>query len=137
MVDVDERNKDLARVEKAFWRTGGQTGRYGSDMGSEQNRRVISGGNAEPGGELKFMLPDTWSVKLFLAVCQRLGIRVFRYPRQRQTTVMVRIHEREFRRTAWVEYTMLEEELGLCLEDVTDHLIECMAKGSGSDSDYG
>ncbi len=50
---------------------------------------------------------------------------------------MVRIHERELRRTAWVEYTMLDEELGLCLEDVTDHLIECMAKGSGSDSDYG
>ena len=83
------------------------------------------------------MLPDTWSVKLFLSVCQRHGIRVFRYPRQKQTTVMVRVREREFRRTAWVEYTMLEDELGLCLEDVTDHLIGCMTTGSGDEGDRG
>ena len=44
----------------------------------------------DPAVEMKFSLPDQWSVRLFIALCRRYGIPPFRYPRQRSTTIMVR-----------------------------------------------
>jgi hypothetical protein len=43
----------------------------------------------DPPIEMKFSLPDEWSVRLFIALCRRYGVRPFRYPRQRSTTIMV------------------------------------------------
>ena len=42
----------------------------------------------DPPIEMKFSLPDQWSVRLFIALCRRYGVRPFRYPRQRSTTIM-------------------------------------------------
>ena len=38
----------------------------------------------DPPIEMKFSLPDQWSVRLFIALCRRYGIGPFRYPRQRR-----------------------------------------------------
>ena len=35
----------------------------------------------DPPIEMKFGLPDQWSVRLFIALCRRYGIGPFRYPR--------------------------------------------------------
>ena len=40
--------------------------------------------------EMNFRLPDQWSRKLFLALCRRYGLKPFRYPRQRHSTVVLR-----------------------------------------------
>jgi hypothetical protein len=45
---------------------------------------------SDPPVEMKFSLPDEWSVRLFVALCRRCGVRPFRYSRQRRTTIMVR-----------------------------------------------
>ena len=42
----------------------------------------------DPPIEMKFSLPDQWSVRLFIALCRRYGVRPFRYPRQRSTTII-------------------------------------------------
>jgi len=44
----------------------------------------------DPPIEMKFSLPDQWSVRLFIALCRRYGVRPFRYPRLRSTTIMGR-----------------------------------------------
>jgi hypothetical protein len=44
---------------------------------------------------MKFSQPDQWSVRLFIALCRRYGVRPFRCSRQRSTTIMVRATLRE------------------------------------------
>ncbi len=48
--------------------------------------------------EMKFSFPDLWSVRLFIALCRRYGLRPSRYPRQRNTTVVVKAPPALFRR---------------------------------------
>src|SRR5581483_2270352 len=45
----------------------------------------------DPPIELKVTLPDEWSRRLFLALSRRYGLEPYRYPRQRYTTVMLRV----------------------------------------------
>ena len=53
-------------------------------MGRLHGRLVGSGKRRpETGVELQFSLPDTWSVRLFVAVCGKHGVRTFRHARQR------------------------------------------------------
>src|ERR1700682_1377460 len=40
--------------------------------------------------ELLYRLPDPWKRRLFVAVCRRYGLKPFREPGRRSTTVQVR-----------------------------------------------
>ena len=97
MVDDEGLRAKLAKVEALFRRAGSPgeraaaeaaMGRLHGRLGGSEKRRP------EPEVELQFSLPDTWSVRLFVAVCRKHGVRTFRYARQRRTTVMVRTQER-------------------------------------------
>ena len=101
-------------------------------MGRLKGRLDDSDRDREPEVELKFSLPDMWSVRLFIAVCRKHGVRPYRYARQRRTTVMVHAREQEFDRVVWLEFSMLHTELESYFEDVTDHLI---SRALCSDSD--
>ena len=92
-----------------------------------------SGREQERGVELQYSLPDLWCVDLFCAVCRKHGVRPYRYKRQRHTTVMVRVRERQFYREAWPEYCQLQSELAAYFNDVTDHLVS-RVMGSGGRS---
>ncbi len=103
-------------------------------MGRLQGRLDDSDRDRAPEVELKFWLPDMWSVRLFIAVCRKHGVRPYRYARQRRTTVMVRSREQEFDRVVWLEFSMLHTELESYFEDVTDHLISRALCSDGDDS---
>ena len=83
---------------------------------------------------MKFSLPDPWSVRLFVAVCRKHGVRPYRYPRQRRTTVMVRVQERAFDRLVWAEFSSLQTALELYFEDTVDLLITEALRSDGDDS---
>ena len=102
-----------------------------------RDRLGALGRDGEPETELKFSLPDTWSVRLFLAICRKHGLRPFRYARQRRTTVMVRARERHFDRVVWAEFCRLHTELEHYFQDVTDHLITRAMGSDGDDSTLG
>jgi hypothetical protein len=44
--------------------------------------------------EIQFSMNDLWSRRVFVALLRRYGIRPYRYPRQRHTTVMARMPRR-------------------------------------------
>ena len=44
----------------------------------------------QPPPETTFSLPDSWQRRLFLALCRRYGLELYRYRSQRHTTVVVR-----------------------------------------------
>jgi len=77
----------------------------------------------DPPIEMKFSLPDQWSVRLFIALCRRYGIRPFRYPRQRSTTIMVRAPRRFFDTVVWRQFSDLHTDLWLYFEQTTERLI--------------
>ena len=134
MVDDEGLRARLAKVEALFRRAGspGERAAAGAAMDRLRGRLGGSDANREPEVELRFSLPDAWSVSLFVAVCRKHGLRPYRYRRQRRTSVVVRAREGEFDRVVWPEYSRLQTELESYFEDVTDHLI---TRVMGSDSD--
>jgi hypothetical protein len=64
----------------------------------------------DPAKEYRFTLDNSWSRKLFLALLRRHGHKPYRYPRQRYTTVMVRLSV-SAADALWPEYLALDEEL--------------------------
>jgi hypothetical protein len=71
---------------------------------------------------MKFSLPDQWSVRLFIALCRRHGVRPFRYPRQRSTTIMVRAPRHFFETVVWRQFSELHTDLWLYFEQTTERL---------------
>ena len=68
-------------------------------------------------------MPDPWARKLFLALLRRYELRPYRYPRQRHTTVMVRVPRRFVDETLWPEHQALSESLRSYLNEVTERVI--------------
>ena len=136
----DEKLREkLAKVEALFQQAGspGEQVAAGAAMDRLRDRLGSLGANDGPETELRFSLPDAWSVRLFVAVCRKHGLRPFRYARQRRTTVMVRARERHFDRVVWAEFGRLHTELLFYFQDVTDHLITRAMGSDGDDSNIG
>ena len=134
-----ELREKLAKVAALFRRAGspGERAAAGAAMDRLRGRLGASIRDREPESELKFSLPDGWSVRLFVAICRKHGLRPFRYARQRRTTIMVRARERHFDRVVWAEFSRLHTELELYFQDVTDDLITRAMGSDGDDSTIG
>jgi hypothetical protein len=73
--------------------------------------------------EYKFTLADSWSRKLFVALCRRYGLSPYRYTRQRHTTVMVRVPPSFVQTTLWPEFQEIQAALEHYLQQATDRII--------------
>lgn len=73
--------------------------------------------------EMNFRLHDRWSRRLFLALCRRYGLRPYRYPRQRYSTVVVRAPESFINKTLWPEYLEISRALDEYLNEATERII--------------
>ena len=73
--------------------------------------------------EMRFTLQDPWSARLLIALCRRWGLQPFRYPRQRQTTVIVRAPREFLERVLWPRFQELHDDMKRCFERTTDGLI--------------
>jgi len=126
----------LAKLEALFARgaTEGERAAAGAALERIQARLDLGGGKAtaEPEIEMQYSLPDVWAVKLFVALCRKHEIKPYRYPRQRRTTVMVRVRKTEFEHTIAAEFQSLHRELTGYFSEMVEHLI---ANVMQSDSD--
>ena len=111
----------------------GERAAAGAAMDRLQRRNRDQG----PETEFRFSLSELWSVRLFVAVCRKHGLRPFRHTRQRRTTVMVLARERQFDHAVRAEFSKLRIELELYFQDVTDHLITRAMGSDGADSTLG
>lgn len=80
----------LAKLEALFARgaTAGERAAAGAARDRLQAKLASSPASA-PETELQYTFPDIWSVRIFVALCRKHGVKPYRYPRQRRTTVMV------------------------------------------------
>jgi len=84
--------------------------------------------------EYQFSLPDPWKRKLFLALARRHGLKPYRLPRQRSSTVMLRISRTRLDRSFWPEYTELSKLLTKYLQEATDDIISRGVHGDLSEA---
>jgi hypothetical protein len=73
----------------------------------------------EPAIELQFSIPDPWSRLLLIALCRRYGLKPYRYPRQRRTSIMVRAPRRFVDDVLLQEFRDLDMALQAYLREVT------------------
>ncbi len=77
----------------------------------------------DPPVEMQFSMPDQWSRRLFLALSRRYGLRPYRYPRQRQTTVMLRVPQSFVNQVLLPEFQELNQALLHYLNEATLRII--------------
>jgi hypothetical protein len=90
---------------------------------------------AEAAIEMRFSLPDPWSRRLFLALARRYGLRPFRYPRQRASTVMLRAPRSFLAEVLWPEFLEIDAALHSWLEMVTERIIAEEVHGEAGEAE--
>lgn len=73
--------------------------------------------------EYRYSLPDPWKRRLFLALCRRYGLKPYREPGQRRSSVMLRAPKTFQDKTLWPEYLALSKELDAHLDELTTRVI--------------
>jgi hypothetical protein len=73
--------------------------------------------------EMNFRLPDRWNRRLFVALCRRYGLKPYRYPRQRHSTVVLRAPASFINGTLWPEFLEIENALNAYLHEATERII--------------
>lgn len=97
-------------------------------------RRLAALEASDPPVEYKFKLGDGWSRRLFLALCRRYDINVYRYRGQRHSTLNARVSRRFVDETLWPEYVQLSAVLRSHLEEVTDRIIATAIHADASEA---
>ncbi len=114
----------LRKIEALLAGAGTEGERLAAEAAHERVRARLAGfERSEPPIEMKIRLPDEWSRRLFLALARRYGLKPYRYPKQRYTTVMLRVPRRVVDEVLWPEFKELNQALQTYLSEVTLRLI--------------
>jgi hypothetical protein len=125
MMAIEEQLRERLRKVEALFLGGATVGeRDAAGAAIERLKaKLAETSRLDPPIEMHIRLPDTWSVRLFIALCRRHGLRPYRYPRQRYTTVMIRASKHIFDDVVWRQFTQLHADLRAYLEETTTRLI--------------
>jgi hypothetical protein len=132
----DQLRERLRKVEALYFgaATAGERDAAGA-AAARLKARLEETGRRDPAVELKLSLPDRWSVKLFIALCRRYGIRPYRYPRQHATTVMVKAPRSFFDTVVWPQFSDLHADMSLYFEETTEQLIRNAVHADTADAE--
>ena len=97
--------------------------------------RLAEARSAEPDEEHVLSVIDPWQRMLFVALCRRYGLRPFRRPRQRHSTVQVVAPKTFVDGTLWPEFVALAGELHKHLSVVTDRIVRDAIHGDVSEAE--
>jgi hypothetical protein len=126
ILDEEQRLIDkLRKIEMLFARTTYAREREAAEIARERIRRRRAELEAtERPVEYKFTLPDGWSVSLFIALLHRYGLKPYRRPSQRRTTVMVKVTPSFADEVLWPQFQKLNDTLAEHLNVVTRRIIQ-------------
>jgi hypothetical protein len=118
----DELIEKIRKVEALFKSTQSH-GEMQAARGALERLQAQLAAAPEPAVEFKFSLPDPWKRQLFLALVRRHGLHPYRRPRQRHTTVIVRLQRKFLDEILWPEYLQLSQLLHDYLDEATRDVI--------------
>ena len=114
----------LRKIEALYAGTNVDGERQAARRAAERIRaRLAELRGREQDEELLYRLPDPWKRKLFVALCRRYGLKPFREPGRRSSTVQLRAPAVFQHRTLWPEFVALCAELHAHLDELTDRVI--------------
>ena len=124
----------LRRIEALYAGTNVAGEREAARLAAERIRaRLAEIRTWSPDTELVYSLPDPWKRRVFIALCRRYGLRPFRRPRQRHSTVCVIAPATFQEQTLWPEYLALARELEQHLDALTRRVVESALHEDSSD----
>ena len=85
--------------------------------------------------EMNFRLPDRWNRRLFIALCRRYGLKPYRYPRQRYSTVVLRAPASFINGTLWPEFLQIKGALDEYLHEATERIIREEVFGNSEEAE--
>jgi len=85
--------------------------------------------------EMQFRLPDRWSRRLFTALCRRYGLKPYRYPRQRYSTVVLRAPGSFLNQVLWPEFLQIKSALDDYLNEATERIIREEVFGNSEEAE--
>jgi len=136
MNDHDRLLETLRRIEALHAGAATEGERAAAEFARQRiSARLRQYAVADPPVEYRFTLNNAWSRKLFLALLRRYGIRPYRYPRQRYTTVMARVPNSFVNETLWPEFEELSAALESHLDRLTDDIIKEGLSGDTSEAE--
>jgi hypothetical protein len=85
--------------------------------------------------ETQFKLVDRWNRRLFTALCRRYGLKPYRYPRQRYSTVTLRAPRSFIDNTLWPEFLQIKKALDEYLNEATERIIREEVFGNSDEAE--
>jgi len=85
--------------------------------------------------ETQFKLVDRWNRRLFTALCRRYGLKPYRYPRQRHSTVTLRAPRSFIDNTLWPEFLQIKKALDEYLNEATERIIREEVFGNSDEAE--
>jgi hypothetical protein len=85
--------------------------------------------------ETQFKLIDRWNRRLFTALCRRYGLKPYRYPRQRYSTVTLRAPRSFIDNTLWPEFLQIKKALDEYLNEATERIIREEVFGNSDEAE--
>ncbi|HYF06498.1 MAG TPA: hypothetical protein VD970_02675 [Acetobacteraceae bacterium] len=135
MSDEAALRERLRKIEALIAGAGTAGERAAADAALDRVKaRLAEQARRDPPTEIRFSLPDGWSVQLFIALCRRYGLSPYRYPRQRRTTVMLRVPKGFGEAVLWPEFLEMERALREHLQGVTTRIIRDAVHADTSDA---
>jgi hypothetical protein len=125
----------LRKVEQLFAGAGTTGERLAAEAALERLRaKLKEQEQRDPPIEMQFSIHDPWSRHLLIALCRRYGIRPYRYPRQRRTTLMVRAPRPFIEQVLLPQFRDLDDDLRGYLQEVTLKIIRDEVYADTSDA---
>lgn len=123
---IEEQLRERLRKVEALYLGGATAGeRLAAEAAAERLKaKLEEASRIDRPEEMKLSFPDRWSVRLFIALCRRHGLKPYRYPRQRNTTVMVKAPRLFFEAVVWRQFNEVHADLWQYLEQTTERLIK-------------
>jgi hypothetical protein len=89
----------------------------------------------DPPVEFRFSLTNPWSLRLFLALARSKGLKPYRHPRMRRTSVCLMIGKVAVNTDLWPEYLEMNKVLTEYLGELADHIIADCINPDRSDAE--
>ncbi len=137
-MDEAQLREKLRKIEALFAGAGTAGERMAAEAALERLRaRLAETQRRDQPIEMQFSLADQWSRRLFLALCRRYGLNPYRKPRQRMTTVMLRVPKEFVDQVLWPEFQELNVALVHYLDQVTLRVIQASVHDDASEAREG
>jgi hypothetical protein len=140
MPDDQQIREKLAKIKALFAGATTQGERQAAQAALNRVQQRIDGilqpqAVVDPPVEFRFSLTNPWSLRLFLALARSKGLKPYRHPRMRRTSLCLMIGKQAVNADLWPEYLEMNKVLTEYLGELADHIIADCINSDRSDAD--